>query len=145
MSASLPQVGAQLPPCTPDDLAKVMKLRRLIDERTIPCEFPTEAFFHAGCYVRTCKVPRDTLLAGAVIKVPTVLVVCGHCYVTTGSNVQEIDGFAVLRGAPGRSQVFRALEDTYLTMVYASKAESLDAAEEEFTDEFEELLTRKHP
>ena len=142
--SGLPTVGAALPPCTPEALAKVMAIRERIDDELTPCEFPTEAFFHAGCYVRTCKVPRNTVLAGAVIKVPTVLVVSGHCYMTAGDAVREIDGFAVLRGAAGRSQVFRALEDTYLTMFYASAAESLDAAEEEFTDEYEQLLTRNH-
>ncbi|WP_444467239.1 hypothetical protein [Sutterella wadsworthensis] len=142
MSAIL-VTGGDLPACSQAALQAVMELRKRIDTDLQPCEFPTEAFRHAGCYVRTCKVPKDTVLAGAVIKVPTVLVIVGHCLVTAGEDVREIEGLAILRGAAGRSQVFRALEDTYLIMFYASSACSLETAEEEFTDEFAQLLSRR--
>lgn len=136
------QTGA-LPPCPKESLERVMAMRGRISEMP-PAEFPTEDFLHAGCYVRTCLVPKDTVLAGAVIKVPTVLVVSGDCFVYTGGDeVKRISGYAVLRGDAGRTGVFRAVEDTYLTMFYASGAKTTAAAEEEFTDEYDKLLTRR--
>ena len=86
MTALVP--AASLPPCSSDDLALVMALRERIDAELEPCEFPTENFFHAGVYVRTCLVPKDTVLAGAVIKIPTVVIVSGHCYVQAGKDTR---------------------------------------------------------
>lgn len=143
MTALVP--AASLPPCSSDDLALVMALRERIDAELEPCEFPTENFFHAGVYVRTCLVPKDTVLAGAVIKIPTVVIVSGHCYVQAGKDTRELKGYVVLKGAAGRAQVFRAIEDTFITMLFASDADSIERAEEEFTDEFENLLTRRKP
>ena len=146
MSDSLPSFGYALPPSSSDDVAMIMRMRDRIDELSIdsPCEFPTEDMLHAGCYVRTCVCPAGSILAGAVIKVPTVVIVHGDCTVTTGSKTLHIDGFAVLKGAAGRASVWRATTETTISMVYASQAVSCEAAEEEFTDEYEKLLTRRH-
>lgn len=130
-----------LPPCSPDDLALAMAMRERVDE--LPqIDIPTEHFFHAGEYVRTCLVPAGVVLCGAVIKIPTVVIVSGHCFMQVGAETKEIDGYRVLRGAAGRAQTFRAVTDTYITMSFATTAESLEAAEQEFTDEFEKLLSR---
>lgn len=98
MTALVP--AASLPPCSSDDLALVMALRERIDAELEPCEFPTENFFHAGVYVRTCLVPKDTVLAGAVIKIPTVVIVSGHCYVQAGKDTRELKGYVVLKARP---------------------------------------------
>lgn len=145
MSDSLPAFGCALPPSTKDDMALLMKMRGRIDElaEDSPCVFPTEQMLHAGCYVRTCVCPAGSILAGAVIKVPTVVIVHGVCSVTTGSKTLHVDGFAVLKGAAGRASVWRATTETTITMVYASSAVSCEAAEEEFTDEYQKLLTRR--
>ena len=127
-------------------MALLMSMRDRIDEMAAvaTCVFPTEQMLHAGCYVRTCICPAGSILAGAVIKVPTVVVVHGVCSVTTGSKTLHIDGFAVLKGAAGRATVWRATTETTITMVYASEATSCEAAEEEFTDEFQKLFTRRN-
>ena len=135
-------VSSELPPASPDDLAKTLALRDRIAELP-PVEIPTEHFLHGGLYVRTCLVPANAVIAGAIIKVPTVVTVSGKCCLTVGNVVRMIDGYAVLRGLPGRSQVFRAYEDTYITMSFVTKAKTVEEAEEEFTDEFESLLSRR--
>lgn len=132
-----------LPPLAPADLATNLKLRERVDELATPCEFPTESFFHAGCYARVCYVQPGAVLCGAVIKVPTIVVVCGHCHILTGGHVREVDGFAILRGAAGRASIFRAVTGTTITMIYASSAKTVDEAEQEFTDEYQQLLTRR--
>lgn len=148
MSASVPSLAAfgyALAPSSEEALGVLMEMRGAIDRmaETSPAEFPTEDLLHAGCYVRTCFCPAGTVLAGAIIKVPTVVVVHGVCDVTNGTSILRVDGFAVLKGALDRATVWRAHTDTYLTMVYASKAKTCGEAEEEFTDEFENRLTRR--
>ena len=106
-------------------------------------DFPTEHFFHGGMYVRTVKMPASSILCGAVIKVPTLVTVAGDCIVKVGEDAREIVGYAVLRGAPGRSQIFIARSETYITMSFPSKAKTLEEAEEEFTDEYEQLMSRR--
>jgi hypothetical protein len=106
-------------------------------------DFPTEHFFHGGMYVRTVKMPASSILCGAVIKVPTLVTVAGDCIVKVGEDAREIVGYAVLRGAPGRSQIFIARAETYITMSFPSKAKTLEEAEEEFTDEFDQLMSRR--
>lgn len=145
MSEMLPAFGCALPPMSEKDMALAMAMRERVQEieEVSPCEFPTKDMLHAGCYVRTCFCPAGSILASAVIKVPTVVIVHGVCDATAGDKAIHIDGFAVLKAAAGRSTVWRAETDTTITMVYASKAPTCSAAEEEFTDEYEKLLTRR--
>lgn len=140
--SDLALVARSLPPCTQSDLKVVEEIRERIGELE-PVEVPTEGFFHAGTYVRSCLLKKGAVMSGAVIKVPTVLIVSGDCLMTVGSLVTHIQGYAVLRGEPGRSQVFRAFEDTFLTMFFATDAKTEDEAEREFTDEFDQLLSRR--
>ena len=94
-------------------------------------------------YVRTVNMPANSILCGAVIKIPTLVTVAGDCIVKVGEEAREIVGYAVLRGAPGRSQIFIARGETYITMSFPSKAKTLEEAEEEFTDEYEQLMSRR--
>lgn len=145
MSEHLPAFGCALPPCSEQDMALAMEMRERVQaiEAVSPCEFPTKDLLHAGCYVRTCVCPAGSVLASAVIKVPTVVIVHGVCDATAGDHVIHVDGFAVLKAEAGRATTWRAETETVITMVYASQASSCSAAEEEFTDEFEKLLTRR--
>lgn len=133
---------SDLPPCTPKDMAETMRMREVV-AKLPQYDFPTEQFFHGGMYVRTVQMPADSILCGAVIKVPTVVAVSGNCLVKVGEEAREITGYAVLRGAPGRSQIFIAREETFITMLFPSKASTLDEAEQEFTDEYDQLISRR--
>lgn len=141
----IPAFGFFLPPCSSQDLAVAMAMRDRIEqiEEESPCDFPTRDLLHAGCYVRTCICPAGSILASAVIKVPTVVIVHGVCDATAGDKVIHVDGFAVIKAAAGRATVWRAHTETTITMVYASQAASCSAAEQEFTDEYEKLMTRR--
>lgn len=106
-------------------------------------DIPTENHIHAGCYSRTIRVPKGTLVAGLQIQVATQLVFCGKGQFTDGAVVRNLDGYVVMEGAKGRRAAFYAEEDTCMTMFYASEAKSVKEAEDEFCAEPERLGTRR--
>ena len=103
----------------------------------------TTHVLHAGMYFRTVRIPANRYIVGALIKVATVLTVCGHVRVFTGEDAIVLEGYNVLPAAAGRKSAFAAISETYLTMAFPTSATSVDQAEREFTDEFEALLSRK--
>lgn len=103
----------------------------------------TEHFLHAGLYSRTLYMPKDSVIIGALIKIPTVIIVSGHCFMTTGLKNIELIGYHVFKGSAGRRQGFIAIEDTYITMSFATDTKTIEEAEEEFTAEFKQLITRR--
>lgn len=106
-------------------------------------DVPTEHFIHAGCYVRTCMVPKGIICAAVEIIVPTVVVICGKGTAFCGDKKCEIDGYYVMRGEAPRQMAFLAEEDTYFTMFYATDKTNPIDCEEEFTDQTDLLLTRR--
>lgn len=108
-----------------------------------PANVPTEHFIHAGCYVRTCHIPAGVVLTSALIKVPTVVIIHGSVLVRTDGETHPVRGSAVLRGMAGRKVAYFAETDTEITMVYATRKAVPEDCEPEFTDEFEQLLTRR--
>jgi len=101
--------------------------------------------FHAGLYARTVFVPAGVCITGALVKIPTLVTVSGHCllYVGEGEPPREITGYNVLNAESGRKQVFVALDDLAITMCFATAARTVEEAEAEFTDETDLLLSRR--
>lgn len=131
-----------IPPCTKDELAKMNELNDFL--RTFPqAELPTEQFIHAGCYVRTCLAKKGIIFGAVEIKVPTVLIVCGKGDLYCGDKKARIDGYLVLRGSAHRQVAFKAEEDTFFTMIYATDKEKPEDCEFEFTDQTDQLMTRR--
>ena len=105
----------------------------------------TEHILHAGLYARTVFVPAGVIITGVLIKIPTLLIVQGEALVYIGGASVRLEGYNVVPAAAGRRQVFVAESDLRLTMLFASDAASVDQAERQFTDEFEQLVSRKEP
>jgi len=103
----------------------------------------TDHVFHAGVYARTIKVPAGVIITGVLIKIPTLLIVQGDAVVHVEDGPVELHGYNVLAAGAGRKQAFLALTDTHLTMIFATGAADVDAAEREFTDELDKLMTRR--
>lgn len=103
----------------------------------------THHILHAGTYTRTIFIPADTVLMGAKISVPTTLTIVGHAQVTVGSSVHEVKGFKQIAASANRKQMFHAISDVILTSTYASKYDTVEEAEQEFTEEAGELLSRQ--
>jgi hypothetical protein len=104
---------------------------------------PISHFLHAGTYSRTVLVPSGMMITGALVKIPTLLICAGRALVYVGDDTVKLEGYNVIRAEPGRKQAFVALSDLHLTMVFASAAASVEAAEDEFTDEVELLQSRR--
>lgn len=103
----------------------------------------TEHVFHAGVYARTIKVPAGVMITGVLIKIPTLLIVQGDAIVHVEDGPLELHGYNVVPASAGRKQAFVALTDTHLTMIFATEAGDVDAAERQFTDELDKLMTRR--
>lgn len=125
--------------------AQVTAVRRLESAvRELPqVAINTHHAIHAGTYSRTIRIPAGVLLTGAEIKCATLLVFNGHAHVTLGDEVVELLGYNVIPAMAGRKQAFLALEDCHLTMIFASSAASVEAAESQFTDEPHLLMSRQ--
>jgi hypothetical protein len=104
---------------------------------------PTDHVFHAGMYARTIMIPAGVVLTGVQIKIPTILIISGDTLVYGENGPTRYAGYHVALGQSGRKQAFYALRDTYLTMLFPSCAATVDEAERQFTDEYENLFSRK--
>lgn len=110
---------------------------------TMPqAQIHTQHVFHAGMYARTICLPAKHALTGALIKVPTLVIISGDVQVFTGGEVVLLHGYNVLPGSAGRKQAFHALTDTRITMLFPTQAKTVEDAEREFTDEYEMLMSR---
>lgn len=98
-----------------------------------------EHTFHAGVYARTLRAPAGLVLANALIRVPTILIVSGDCTITDTENSVRVSGYQVLKGAPNRMCMVYTHEDTTFTMLYATDAKTVEEAEAEFADPQDEL------
>ncbi len=99
----------------------------------------TTHHFHAGCYARTIMIPKDSIITGVEYAVPTILIVSGNVHI---NNTQFV-GYHVLEGMAGRKNLFAAVEDTHLTMIFATDKNTVEDVEEEFTREAHKLGSRR--
>lgn len=137
-----PATRSAIAPMTPEAIDKVRQLEARTAELE-QVEIPTDHVLHGGMYARTIKIPAGVLLTGAHIKRATMLVISGHVTVFVGAGTIEINGYQVLPASAGRKQAFLAHADTFVTMLFPSEAASVEAAENEFTDEADRLLSRR--
>lgn len=125
------------------DLAKVRSLESLAEKQPqVPIR--TEHTFHAGMYARTIYVPKGVMITGVLIKVPTLLICQGDVMIYVGGDAPlHATGYNVITAEAGRKQAFVAQGDMALTMLFPTKATTVEEAEEEFTDEADKLLSRR--
>lgn len=98
----------------------------------------------AGTYCRTVVVPGGHEIIGVLIKIPTTVLVSGDCFVHVGDGWLHLLGpHNLISASAERKQHFVANEDTHISMFFPSKARTVDEAEREFTDEFQNLLSRR--
>lgn len=98
---------------------------------------------HAGMYSRTVMVPAGHYITGALIKIPTQLFIAGDVIVRIGGSEARVIGYAALAAEANRKSVFTAVEDSCITMAFATDARTVEDAENEFTDEADLLASRR--
>jgi hypothetical protein len=133
-----------IPPMAPADILRVRNLEEMQLALNPKGDLPIQHDLHAGMYARTVMVPAGIQITGALIKIPTILIVSGDCFVTLGAEVRRIKGYAVFQASAGRKQAFRAVCDTWLTMIFPTMAQTVEAAERAFTDESHLLANRRN-
>lgn len=133
---------AVVPAMSGDAVANVARLEAAVLERA-QVDMPVDHFLHGGVYARTVLVPSGVLITGALIKVPTVVIVRGDALIYVGDESHRLTGYAVLPAAAHRKQAIYALEHTHLTMIFPTSAATVEDAEAEFTDEVDKLQSRQ--
>ncbi|WP_369952278.1 hypothetical protein [Ralstonia syzygii] len=133
-----------IPAMSDDEVDQVRRLERALLSGGAQVELPTSHVLHAGMYSRTVHIPADIVLTGALIKVATLLIVSGDATVFVGSESVRLRGYHVLPASAGRKQAFIAHAETALTMLFPTRAQTVEEAETEFTDEANLLLSRQH-
>ena len=130
-------------PLTPEQNNILCEMAKYAIELCDEVDIPLEHFIHEGVYYRTCFVPKDVAIIGALVKIPTTVIVSGNCYVTLGNTVGRLEGYHVIKAEAGRRQAFRAITDTYITMCFRTDSKDVKEAEKEFTDEWILLTTNR--
>ena len=130
-------------PMSVEAIDKVRELEAMaLDLPQVPIR--TGHVLHAGLYARTIVIPAGVMLTGALVKIPTVLIAEGEAMAYIGTDQpMRLRGYSVIAAAAGRKQAFLALSDLHLTMIFPTAAKTVEAAEWEFTDEAEALLSRR--
>lgn len=97
---------------------------------------PVEHFIYEGVYYRTVRVPKDVVIVGAILNIPTTVIISGNCVMGIGNTSVNLKGYHVFKGSKYRQQVFRALEETCITMIFRTDAKTVEDAEKEMTGEW---------
>lgn len=104
-------------------------------------KLPLNHFIHAGMYVRTITVLAGVMITGALIRIPTVVILSGDAFTYTGKKFVRLSGYHVIPAPSPRKQIFIAMKDTDITMLFPTAAKDVNEAEKEFTEEWELLAT----
>lgn len=127
---------------TPAAIDKVRKLENAL--RELPqIDIGTDHIIHSGMYARTVVIPAGAVVTGVLIRVPTIIVVKGHCMVSIGDEAVQVNGYKVLAASAHRKQACMAFEDTTWTMIFTTDASTVEEAEDQFTDEPHLLMSRQ--
>lgn len=134
-------ISPSLPAMSINAIAKVAQLEAI--SLTMPqVDIETRHVLHGGMYARSIMIPADTILTGALIKIPTILIISGDITVFIGDETLELHGYNVLPASAGRKQAFVAHTDTEMTMLFPCDAKTVEEAEKMFTDDADSLMSR---
>ena len=138
----LPSEPMHIPPATAEDHAAMDAVAAKMESLggDVPSAMRLQHVFHAGVYARTLFMPKGTMIVSDVIRIPTLLIVSGDVAITNCRTACRIRGYEVLTGAEMRQGIIRAFEDSYLTMVFATRAKTVEEAEAEFALRPDRLL-----
>lgn len=134
-------ITPELPP-TPEHIVSVLTSCQAMLLECPQVKVATEHVIHGGMYARTVRLEPGTVIIGALVKVPTTLIVHGHTRVLVGDEAVELTGYNVIPASAGRKQAFRAISKVEITAIFATQAKSVEEAEKEFTGEWHLLVTQ---
>lgn len=135
-------IGSAIPAMSDAAMGKVCDLETMI--LSLPqVDIDHTHTLHDGVYTRTIFMAAGVILTGALIKIPTTLIISGHVVAYFGDTTLTVAGYKVIKAEARRKTAFVAIGDTWLTMLFATEAQTIEEAEEQFTDEYDRLMTRR--
>lgn len=137
-------VQTALPPTAPEVVEELELYQHEMMRGAEETPIFTEHLLHGGLYARTITLPPYTRLIGALMQVPTTVITVGEGLVSVGRDMQPVRGYKVIPGRAGRKQVFVTLGGPLIiTMLFPTKAKTVEEAEAELTREAHLLLSRR--
>lgn len=130
------------PAMSAESIAKAARAEK-VARQAVQAEVTTHHLLHAGMYARTMRLPAGHVLFGALVRVPTIVIFSGDAEVYVGSTSVRLTGYHVINASAMRKQVFLAYSDCDITAIFATDAETVEQAENQATDEAENLLSRR--
>ena len=141
MLANLPILSTHVLSMDDAAIEKVRMLETMA--RELPqLVIPTEHLLHAGMYCRTVHIPAGAMITGALIEIATILIVNGDVTMYANDQANNLTGYNVFAASAHRKQAFVAISDCSISMLFPSTAKSVEEAEEQFTSEGHNLMSR---
>lgn len=95
---------------------------------------PVNHLFVNGMYVRHILIPAGVILTGRVHKQGYVdIMLKGRIVVATPDGINEMSGYNILEGKPGRKRAGFAIEDTHWVTVHRTDETDPDGIEDKLT------------
>ena len=135
--------GNLIPAAPPEVVERMREFEGLIRPYEYTFQVRMEHLLHAGIYARTARIEPLMIFTSVLIKIPTVLIVSGKCCVYAVDRWYALDGYNVIPACAGRKMVYITLGPVEMTMLFPTEAKTVEEAEEGFTDEASELLSRR--
>jgi len=139
---ALTTVNNLMPAMTDDQQSFVDSVTTHIKDNLPIVQCLTHHTIHNGIYSRTVLIPAGTIVTGVLIKVPTTVIISGRVNIFIGDKVVGVDGYDVVTAGANRKQIVYAEIDSYVTLSFPTEAKTVEEAEEEMTDEYEQLQSR---
>ena len=127
-------VRTTLAPASQSSINKVDRLTEAMLKMP-QLQFVTEHLIHAGMYTRTLFFPAGTVCTAVFFKIPTVIIIVGRADIFSNDEVISVDGYTVVPGSAGRKIAVWAISRIGASMIFPTKAKTVEEAQEEFTDE----------
>lgn len=105
-------------------------------------DLPTDHIIHGQVSARTIFIPAGTVLTGALTNLDNICVVFGDITVTTDDGPVRLTGFNVLPAKAGAKRAGVTHADTWWCTLHHTEQTSVEAVEDEMTNEAWGLLTR---
>ena len=138
------QLGVSaFPPTSPEIEARIRAATVKIKPHEASFSAQMEHMLHGGMYARTARIAPAMAFTSVLIKLPTVVIVHGECCVYLNGKWEPMSGYQVLAASAHRIQAYVTFSETEITMLFPSDAKTVEEAEREFTDEADELLSRR--
>lgn len=132
-------LNATLPAISPETLVHLRTVEQSMSTFE-QAQLTTEHILHGGMYSRTVRFGAEMIICGALIKRATILIINGAVELLAGDDWAFIDGYNVIAASAGRKQVYVTRGPVEMTMIFPTRAETVEEAEAEFTDD--QLLSR---